>query len=268
MADPSDRRDTQATPTDQGAPPSGTDTTPDQEADDRFHRLVATRDRDLRNELVEEHLGLAYHLAGRYHRSGADEDDLRQVAFLGLVKAVDRFDPDRDVAFSTFAGRTIEGELKRHFRDQTWSLRVPRSVKDLHVAVRRSSDELEQQLGRSPTLRELAEHLGVSTDEVVAAVAATSARRAGSLDRSDDDTDPDHVAALGRPAATRGVEDHDEVERLLETLGPREREIVRLRFYEQLSQDQIAERVGLSQMHISRLLRQSYARMRSRSPRT
>lgn len=231
--------------------------------DERFRRFAATHDRALRNELVEQHLGLAHHFAARYRRSGVEEDDLHQVAFLGLVKAVDRFDPDRGAAFSTFAGRTIDGELKRHFRDLTWSLRVPRSVKDLHVSVRRATEEMQQQLSRSPTVRELAEHLGVSTDEVLGAIAAVSARRAGSLDRTDDDGGTDHVAGLGRPAGTAAVENRDAVERLLATLGPREREIVRLRFFEQLSQEQIAQRVGMSQMHVSRLLRQSFARMRS-----
>lgn len=241
---------------------------PDDGEAELFRRFVATGDRGLRNELVEAHMGLAHHVAARYRRSGIEDDDLSQVAFLGLVKAVDRFDPDRGVAFSTFAGRTIEGELKRHFRDLTWSLRVPRSVKDLHVAVRRASEELEQRLSRSPTLRELADHLGVGVEDVVGAVAAGSARRASSLDPADDDVAPDHVSALGLPTGTTSVDDRDEVERLLMVLGPREQEIVRLRFYERLSQDQIAERVGLSQMHVSRLLRQSFARMRSTTPQT
>lgn len=236
---------------------------PDETEDERFHRFVRTRDRRLRNELVEAHLGLAHHFAARYRRSGADDDDLHQVAFLGLVKAVDRFDPDRGVAFSTFAGRTIEGELKRHFRDRTWSVRVPRSIKDLHVSVRRTSDELAQELGRSPTVRELSERLGAGIDEVVGALAAGSARRAERLEIGDGDGRSDHMPELGRPGGTRSIEDRDEVERLIALLDPREQEIVRLRFYEQLSQDQIAERVGLSQMHVSRLLRQSFARMRA-----
>lgn len=235
---------------------------PSEPDEEQFRRFAATRDRALRNELVEAHMGLAHHLASRYRRSGVDRDDLHQVAFLGLVKAVDRFDPDRGIAFSTFAGRTIEGEIKRHFRDQTWSLRVPRSVKDLHVAARRATEELEQRLGRSPTLVELAEYLEVSTDDVIGAISAVAARHAESLDRGEEGSD--HIAALGRPGGIRSIDDLDQVERLLATLGEREREIVRLRFYEHLSQDQIAERVGLSQMHVSRLLRQSFDRMRSR----
>ncbi len=230
------------------------------ELDERFAEFARTRDRTLRNQIVEDHIGLAHHFAARYQRTG-DDDDLHQVALLGLVKALDRFDPDRGVAFSTFAGRTIDGELKRHFRDQTWAVRVPRSVKDLHIALRRATEELEQRRGRSPTVRELAEYLGVEVDEVVGALGAGSARRTGSLDGPDDRHGNDHEPALGRPGGTALVEDRDQVERLLATLEPREQEIIRLRFYEQLSQEQIAERVGLSQMHVSRLLRRSFETM-------
>ncbi len=231
--------------------------------DERMVRFARTRDRALRNEIVEDHIGLAHHFAARYRRSAAEAEDLQQVALLGLVKALDRFDPERGVAFSTFAGRTIDGELKRHFRDQTWALRVPRSVKDLHVSVRRASEELEQRLGRSPTVRELAEHLGVGVDEVVGAVGAGSARRAGSLEHPGQDQPGDHHPSLGTPAGTAGVDDRDHVTRLLSTLEPREQEIIRLRFYEQMSQEQIAERVGLSQMHVSRLLRKSFEALRT-----
>lgn len=230
--------------------------------DERMVRFARTRDRSLRNEIVEDHIGLAHHFAARYRRSASEDEDLRQVALLGLVKALDRFDPARGVAFSTFAGRTIDGELKRHFRDQTWALRVPRSVKDLHVSVRRASEELEQRLARSPTVRELAEHLGVGVDEVVGAMGAGSARRAGSLEQPGEDQSDDHRPELGTPPGTTGVEDRDLVARLLSTLEPREQEIIRLRFYEQMSQEQIADRVGLSQMHVSRLLRKSFETLR------
>jgi len=233
------------------------------ESDPRLVEFARTRDRALRNELVEAHIGLAHHFANRYRRSFSDDDDLRQVALIGLVKALDRFEPERGVAFSTFAGRTIDGELKRHFRDQSWTLRVPRSIKDLHVSVRRASEELEQQLSHSPTVRELAEHLGVSVDAVVGAIGASAARRTGSLDRDEDDRPSDHEPALGQPGGTGDVEDRDQVERLLATLDPREQEIIRLRFYDQMSQEQIAERVGLSQMHVSRLLRRSFDAMRA-----
>jgi RNA polymerase sigma factor (sigma-70 family) len=147
--------------------------------DPRLVEYARTHDRALRNALVEDNMGLALHFTTRYRRSDTEDDDLRQVALLGLVKAIDRFDPTRGVAFSTFAGRTIDGELKRHFRDQTWALRVPRSVKDLHVSVRRASEALEQQLSRSPTVRELADHLDVSVDEVIGALGATAAPARG-----------------------------------------------------------------------------------------
>ena len=236
---------------------------PGADVDELFRRFARTRDRRVRNELVERHLSLADGAAARYRGRGPGDDDLRQVAFLALVKAVDRFDADRGVAFATFAGRTIDGELKRHFRDATWTVRVPRSLKDLHVSVRRASEELEQDLGRSPTVRELADRLDVSTDDVVSALGAVAARRPASLDAPVDDRPVDHVAAIGRSGGVAAVDDRDEVEHLLSLLEPREQEIVRLRFYDGLTQDQIADRVGLSQMHVSRLLRRSFETMRA-----
>ena len=228
-----------------------------------FETFARTRDRALRNRLVERHLGLAAHVARRFGRRGPSDDDLRQVAFLALVKAVDRFDPQREVAFSTFAGRTIEGEIKRHFRDHTWTVRVPRSAKELHLRTRRATDELTHQLGRSPSGEELAEQLGVTTDEVIEGIAAGSAYTTSSLDAP---------ASSDRDGGTREVGGHDErfdhvtdaemIERMVARLPEREQEIVRLRFYEELSQSEIAERVGISQMHVSRLLRRSFEQMR------
>src|SRR6476659_6373649 len=147
-----------------------------------FREFRETRSRRLRNELVERHMGLAAHVARRFGRRGPSDDDLRQVAFLALVKAVDRYEPDRNVAFSTFAGRTIEGEIKRHFRDHTWTVRVPRSAKETHLRLRKPTDELTQRLGRSPSVPQLAEHLGIPTDEVVEGIAAGSAYTTASLD--------------------------------------------------------------------------------------
>ena len=231
--------------------------------DRRFREFARTRDRRLRNEIVEAHIGLAVHLASRATGQVGRDEDLQQVALLALVKAVDRFDVDRGVSFATFAGATIEGELKRHFRDATWTMHVPRSVKDLHVAVRRAADDLAQTLGRSPSVKELAEHLEVSPDDVVGAIGAGSARRPTSLDAPSATGDGDQPADAPPRSGAGAVEDRDEIERCLAVLGPREQEIVRLRFYEHLSQDQIAERVGLSQMHVSRLLRRSFETMRS-----
>ena len=238
-------------------------------ADELFRRYAASRSRKDRNRLVELHLGFAHHLAQRYSHRGVAADDLHQIALLGLVKAVERFDPDLGYAFTTFAGRTIEGELKRHFRDTTWSVRVPRSMQELHLSVRRANDELTQSLGRSPSVPEVAQHIGASADEVVEALAAASAYQHDSLDapRGGDDHASTPLGSLiaGDDRSVEQTEDRIVVERLIATLPEREQEIVRLRFYEQLSQSDIAARVGISQMHVSRLLRRSFALMREAS---
>jgi RNA polymerase sigma-B factor len=212
-------------------------------------------------------MGLAAHIAKRFSRPGVGDDDLRQVAMLGLVKAVDRFDPDYGVPFAAFAGSTIEGELKRHFRDHSWVVRVPRSAKDLHLLVRRATDELVQQSGHSPSVEEIAAHLGIDRDDVLRGLAASQAYHVGTIQPSSSDGDPetplDRIDALA--SEETGYEhagDTDLVERLLAQLPEREREIVRLRFYEQQSQEQIAAAVGVSQMQVSRLLRASFEKMR------
>lgn len=227
-----------------------------------FEEFARTRGRRLRNQLVERHMGLAAFVARRYARRGAPDDDLRQVAFLALVKAVDRFEPDRGVAFSTFAGRTIEGEIKRHFRDHTWSLRVPRSAKEIHLQLRRANDELTQRLGQSPTVEQLADHLGIGTDQVLEGIAAGAATTTASLDApvGGDGEGPRQIGQ--RDPAFGHVLDSGLVDQLIEQLPAREQEIVRLRFYGELSQSEIASRMGISQMHVSRLLRKSFDAMR------
>jgi RNA polymerase sigma-B factor len=226
-----------------------------------FAEFVRTRSRRLRNELVERHMGLAAHVARRFGRRGPSDDDLRQVAFLALVKAVDRFEPDRNVAFSTFAGRTIEGEIKRHFRDNTWTVSVPRSAKEIHLQLRRATDELTQKLGRPPNVRQLAERLGVGTDVVIEGIAAGSAYSTASLDAPITAEGP--ASELGSEDPGFGhVADSSVVGDLISRLPEREREIVRLRFYDELTQGEIAERMGMSQMHVSRLLRRSFEQMR------
>ena len=180
---------------------------------------------------------------------------------LGLVKAVDRFDPDVGAAFTTFAGRTIEGEIKRHFRDAAWSVRVPRSTKERHLEVRRAREQLGHRLGRSPTVREVASHLGIARDDVLQALVASAAFTSSSLE-------PGRVDGSGEDRSRRLAERDDDldgtvdrvfVERMIQQLPEREQTIVRLRFFEELTQSEIAERVGVSQMHVSRLLRRSLA---------
>ena len=234
------------------------------ESDQLFYELRETGRRRVRNQIVEQHMGLAVHIAKRYAGSVGRDDDIEQVAMMALVKAVDRFDPDLGVPFSSFAGRTIEGEIKRHFRDATWSVKVPRGAKELHLMVRRATDELSARLGRSPSVDEVASHLDLDRDDVITALSVGEARRVGTIDPgSDDDTTAD--AAVGtREGGFADVENETVVAQLLESLPEREREIVRLRFFDELSQVEIAERVGVSQMHVSRLLRRSFEQMRDR----
>lgn len=231
-----------------------------------FEEFRRTGRRRIRNQIVERHMGLAIHIARRYDARSRRDDDLEQVAMLALVKSVDRFDPDRGVPFSAFAGRTIEGEIKRHFRDATWAVKVPRSAKELHLAVRRANDQLASELGRPPTVDEVAEHLGVDRDDVVTGLAAAAARSTGTIDpgsRDGDNGGSDRMLALSeRDRGFTDVDDRVTIEELLETLPERERMIVQLRFGEELSQSDIAARVGVSQMHVSRLLRRAVGRLR------
>jgi RNA polymerase sigma-B factor len=219
-----------------------------------------------REALVERFLPLARQLARRYQRGGESLDDLIQVASLGLLKAIDRFDPARETAFSSFAVPTILGELKRHFRDKGWAVRVPRDLQELAVRVDRITDELARELGRVPTLGETAERTGASEEQVLEAREAAGAYRAISLDRPRDDED-DGDGTLGDAygaddPAFALAEDAATVERLMRVLAPREQEVLRLRFAEDLTQSEIGARIGVSQMHVSRLIRQAIERLR------
>lgn len=231
--------------------------------DPRFHAWRATGDHVLRNELIEEHRWLAAHCARRFTNRGEPREDLEQVALLGLVKAVDRFDPDRGVAFSTFAVPTIVGELRRHFRDKTWSVHVPRRAKDLYQAVAGAADELTVALGRSPSIGEIAQHAGVTVDEALQGLEVRACYRSAPLEPGGEDEDTE--------SADLGVEDDgfDLVDArcilssLLRSLPTaRDRLAVELRFVEGLTQSEIAARIGVSQVHVSRLLRASLVRMR------
>jgi RNA polymerase sigma-B factor len=218
-----------------------------------------------RDGLVERHRGLAVSLAARFAGRGEDMDDLVQVALMALTHAVDRYDPDRGTALTTFATATILGELKRHFRDRAWAVRPPRRVHELYLRIQPVMDELHQELGRSPTIREVAVRAGVSDELVIEALEAGTARSAASLDAvaADGDSSSSLVAHLGRlDGALLEIENRMSVGPLLDRLSSREREIVLLRFFDGMSQSEIAARVGLSQMHVSRLLTRSLERLR------
>jgi RNA polymerase sigma-B factor len=240
------------------------------DADQLLDVYARTRDPAVRDQVLEAYLPLSYHLAHRFRNRGEPMDDLAQVAALAMVKAIERFDPDRGVRFSTFAVPTIVGELKRHFRDRVWALRVPRRLKDLRVTMAAEISDLGQVLGRSPTIAEIAERLGVSEEEVIEVVEAGAAFRTESLtpvalDGSDDAAEDAGWVAAALSVHDRSadlVDDHDELRRLLDALPERERTIVYLRFFEGLTQSQIAAQVGVSQMHVSRLLQRSLIRLR------
>jgi RNA polymerase sigma-B factor len=228
---------------------------------ERYHRHG---DATAREALVERFLPLARQLARRYQRGGEPLDDLVQVASLGLLKAIDRFDPDRPTAFSSFAVPTILGELKRHFRDRGWSVRVPRDLQEMTVRVDRTAEELASELGRAPTPGEIAERIGSTTEQVLEAREAAGAYRAVSLDRPREEDDDDGSEWMGAEDPGFSLaEDAATVERLMSVLTEREREVLRLRFGEDLTQSEIGARVGVSQMHVSRLIRQAIARLRA-----
>lgn len=233
------------------------------DAGELFDEYRRSGRRSVRNRIVEEHMGLAIHIARRFDGRTRRDGDIEQVAMLALVKAVDRFDPTMGVPFVAFAGRTIEGEIKRYFRDSTWAMKVPRGAKELHLAVRRGIDELAAVLGRSPTVDEVAEHLDIERADVITGLAAGEARSIGSIDPGPDDGSPmaDRVGGT-TDSGYEAVDNDDAVQALLATLPEREQTIVRLRFYEELSQSEIAARVGVSQMHVSRLLRAALERLR------
>ena len=218
-----------------------------------------------RDRLVEELMPLVRSLANRYAGRGEPTEDLVQVGAIGLVTAIDRFDLEKGVELSTYAVPTIVGEIRRHFRDRTWAVHVPRRLKELSMRLARSRDDLSAELGRSPTVAELAATVGVDEEEAIDALEASKAYAPRSLDQPYDEDEPGRVPGLsdeerGYAALERG----SVVRQGLDALDERERRIVVLRFLRGMSQSEIAEEVGISQMHVSRLLRKSLEAMRGR----
>jgi RNA polymerase sigma-B factor len=231
-----------------------------------FQRYVDERDPVDRQLLIERFLPLARQLAGRYRRAAEPFDDLFQVACVGLIKAIDRFDLERDIAFSTFAVPTILGEIKRYFRDRTWSVRVPRDLQELSLKVDRAVTDLTLALQRAPTVGEIAANVAAEEADVLEALHAAGAYRAISLDAPRGSGDDDSDDTLGDTLSVDDnrfarAEDRATLACLVRGITPRERKILGLRFAEDLTQAEIGERVGLSQMQVSRIIRQALVRL-------
>jgi len=253
----------------QRAAPAGRTTSHDrarrQRDDQKLMRRHQRGDARAREELIERYMPLARSLALRYRRASEPLDDLIQVASVGLVKAVDRWDPDRGLAFSSYAVPTILGELRRYFRDATWDVRPARDLQELCLAVEEAREALWGELGRSPTAADIAGRLGRSQEDVVEALQATEGRSVRSLDAPVHDEEEGSASAGDLIGQNDGeferVEAGVTIERLAGVLDDRAREILRLRFQEDLLQSEIAERVGCSQMHVSRIIRSSLEKL-------
>lgn len=223
----------------------------------------------VREQLVRMHLPLVEHLARRFQNRGEPLDDLIQVATIGLIKSLDRFDTERGVEFSTYATPTILGEIKRHFRDKSWAVRVPRQLQEMRLALTAANAELGQVLGRSPTVAELAAHLKTGEAEIIEGLEASNAYATISLDAPSgegfEDDSPTLADTLGgEDLNLDNVEDRASLKPLLEALPARERRILVLRYFGNLTQSQIADEIGISQMHVSRLLARTLAQLRER----
>ncbi len=227
-----------------------------------------------RDELVTMHLPLVEHLARRFRERGELHDDLVQVGTIGLIKAVDRFDTERGVEFSTFATPTIVGEIKRHFRDHGWAIRVPRRLQELRIQISRATAELSQRTGRSPTVREIAQYLEVDEEDVLEGIESAQAYSTLSLDnagsggggRGGDGEQGEGFSiadSLGDyDEALEEVDNRESLKSLLAALSERERQIIMLRFFKHMTQTEIAKEIGISQMHVSRTLAKALSQLR------
>ncbi len=233
-----------------------------------FRRYKQDGDGEARDQLIVSHLNLVRFLASKFKNRGESLEDLVQVGTIGLIKAIDRFDPDRGLEFTTYATPTIMGEIKRHFRDKGWSVRVPRRLQELSAKVNQATDELTNQLQRSPSVAEIADYLGSSVDEVLEAMESSSAYSSVPLEgggSSDDDESPsviDHYVT--EDADLAASDDRIVLEDAIADFSPREQDVIRMRFVDGLTQVEIAERMGISQVQVSRLLRRTLRRIQDK----
>lgn len=233
-----------------------------------FRRFKEEGDMDAREKLVMSHLNLVRFIANKFKNRGEPIDDLVQVGYLGLLKAIDRFDPARGLEFTTFATPTIMGEIKRHFRDKGWSVRVPRRLQELSAKVNQATDTLTSQLQRSPTIAEIAEYLDATVDEVLEAMESSSAYSSVSLEAPSGMEDDDAPSVIDRYATEDEelafTDDRIIIEEALAGFSPREREVIEMRFLQGMTQIEIAEKLGISQVQVSRLLRRTLKKIQEK----
>ena len=245
------------------------------EVDELLEEYQRGRDPDVRNRIVERHGWLAEIVARKFSRRGEPLDDLAQVATIGILKAVERFDPSFGVAFRTFASTTAQGEVRRHYRDATWRLRVPRRLQERSLVVSAAVDRLTSTLRRSPTVDDLAEHLGLEPDDVIEALMVGTNYRTIPIQASAGDSSDQHYSEGSASEDEISPQRDETIEQVLTTaevrsalgnLPERDRRIVFLRYFEERTQSEIAEAVGISQVHVSRLLRDAVSRLRTDLP--
>lgn len=248
--------------------PKGKDAWDKERTHELFRLYKEKGDEEARDQLIVSHLNLARFLASKFKNRGEPLDDLVQVGTIGLIKAIDRFDPERGLEFTTYATPTILGEIKRHFRDKGWSIRVPRRLQELSAKVNQATDELTVELQRSPSVEEIAAKLGVGAEEILEAMESSGAYTSVSLEAggsSEDDEAPALIDRLGSVDEDLDAsDDRMVIDDAISDFSPREQEIVRMRFIDGLTQVEIAKRLGVSQVQVSRLLRRTLRKIQDK----
>lgn len=232
-----------------------------------FKQYVETKDISVRDLLVSLHQNLVRFLAGKFANRGEPLDDLIQVGSIGLINAIERFDPERGTKFSTYATPTIVGEIRRHFRDKAWSLKVPRRLQELNLAANRGRDELSRKLGRNPSVQEIAEHIGITEEETLEAIELGNAYDTVSLDTKLSNEGESAQMTLaefvgGEDTSLQNIETYGDLEHAMAHLEPRERTIIYYRFFKDMSQTDVANHLNISQMHVSRLQQKALKKMK------
>ncbi len=251
----------------QGRKKSGVAEWTDEQTDELFKEYLKTRQRSVRDQLVIMHQNLVRFLAGKFANRGEPLEDLVQVGVIGLINAIDRFDPERGTKFSTYATPTIVGEIRRHFRDKAWSLKVPRRLQELNLAANKAADELSQRLGHPPTIQEIAAEVGASEEETLEAIELGNAYDTVSLDSKlayEGESAPLTLAEFvgDLDGSLQNIETYGDLKQAIDSLEPREKAIIYYRFFRDMSQTEVARRLNISQMHVSRLQQKAVKRLK------